>query len=371
MARERLPREIYDYFAGGAGNETTVAGNLAAWRRQQLAPSVLADVTEIDAKVRVLGCELSWPVVIAPMGYQRIAHPDGEGATAAAACAAGTAMAVSTYSTTSLEEVALAAGQRWFQAYVLRDRGLTRELLQRAAAAGYSAVLLTVDAPVAGDRRRDRRNGHRLPGAESLQLANFWSTAGLSASYSLELEPRLGPDLIGWVAEASGLPVAVKGVLRGDDAQCCVQAGARGIIVSNHGGRQLDGAVATADALPVVADALASTGADVLVDGGVRSGTDVLRALASGASAVLVGRPVLWALAVGGEAGVCGLLTQLRADLLRTMALCGVASAAAVGPDLLGGHPTRCPPAPVSMRSDRSSRPPAPDAGRAAKRSPK
>jgi 4-hydroxymandelate oxidase len=334
-ARARLPREIYDYFAGGAGEEATIAANLASWRRRLLAPRVLRGVGDVNTGVDVLGCRMATPVAVAPMGQQGMADPDAECATAAAAAATGTVFAVSTYSTSTMEDVAASGGSQWFQAYVLRDRGLTRELLQRAAAAGYRAVLLTVDAPVAGDRRRDRRNGYRLPTDPALRLANFPLNGQLSAGYSIELENTLTPDLITWVADVSGLPVAVKGVLRGDDALRCVQAGARGVVVSNHGGRQLDGAVATADALAEVAGALAGSGADVLVDGGVRTGADVLRALALGAHAVLVGRPVLWALAVGGEPGVRGLLTELRADLLRTMALCGVSSVAEIGPELL------------------------------------
>jgi 4-hydroxymandelate oxidase len=340
-ARLRLPEEVYDYFAGGAGDETTLAANGASWRQRLLAPRVLRGVRGVDASVEVLGCRMSTPIAVAPMGMQRMAHPDGEIATAAAAAATGTVLSVSTYATSTVEEVAAAGGVQWFQAYVLRDRGLSRDLLQRAAAAGYRAVLLTVDAPMAGDRRRDRRHGYRLPTGANLRLANFPAGGQVSAGYSIELENTLTPDLIGWVADVSGLPVAVKGVLRGDDAKVVVAAGASGVVVSNHGGRQVDGAVPTADALVEVAGALSGTPAHILVDGGIRTGTDAVRALALGAHAVLVGRPVLWALAVGGEAGVRGLLTTLREDLLRTMALCGVSSVAEIGPDLLRGRMMR------------------------------
>lgn len=335
-ARRRLDPLVYDYLAGGAGDESTLAENLDAWRRIRLRPRVLRDVTGPSTGTAVLGSRLATPIVVAPMGYQRLVDPDGEAATAAAAASAGVAMAVSTYATTPMEEVARAGagGTHWFQAYLLRDRGLTRDLLRRAAHAGYTAVLLTVDAAVPGDRRRDRRHHYRLLRDPSVSLAHFDAGQGLSAAYSPWLEQALTPDTVAWVTEVSGLPVAVKGVLRGDDARMCVDAGARGVVVSNHGGRQFDAAVATADALPDVVDAIGGD-ADVLVDGGVRSGSDVLRALALGARAVLIGRPVLWALAAGGEQGVRRLLTHLTAEVARCLALCGAADIDAVDAGLI------------------------------------
>jgi 4-hydroxymandelate oxidase len=342
-ARRRLDPAVYDYLAGGAGDESTMAENLDAWRRIRLRPRVLRGSPSPATGTDVLGSRLATPIVVAPMGYQRLADPAGEAATAAAAASVGVAMAVSTYATTTMEEIARAGagGTHWFQAYVLRDRGLTRELLARAARAGYAAVLLTADAVVPGDRRRDRRHRYRLPHDPSVGLAHFAAGPGLHAAYSARLEQELTPEMVAWVAEASGLPVAVKGILRGDDARVCVEAGARGVVVSNHGGRQSDAVVATATALPEVVDSVGGD-ADVLVDGGVRSGSDVVRALALGARAVLVGRPVLWALAAGGEQGVRGLLTHLTADTSRCLSHCGAAGVGAVDAGL------------VSTRSGRS-----------------
>jgi 4-hydroxymandelate oxidase len=327
---------VYDYFAGGAGDESALAGNVAAWRRVRLRPHVLRDVRDVDSSVEVFGDRLAGPVLVAPMGYQRLAHPDGELGTAAGAGATGLGFAVSTYATTSIEEVAAAARPApvWFQAYVLQDRVLTADLLRRAKHAGCRAVLLTVDAVVAGDRRRDARHGYVLPHDASVRLANLRPHAELSAVYSELLEQALTPELVGWVADTSGLPVLVKGVLRGDDARLCVDAGAAGVVVSNHGGRQLDAVTATADALPEVVDAVGDR-ATVLVDGGVRSGADVVRALTLGARAVLLGRPVLWALAVGGEEGVRSFLTWLADDVRRCLALCGARRVADLQPDLI------------------------------------
>jgi 4-hydroxymandelate oxidase len=326
---------VYDYFAGGAGDESALASNLASWRAIRLRPRVLRPVADPDLSVTVLGSRLAAPVAIAPMGYQRLAHPDGERASAVAAARVGAAMTLSTYATTRLEDVRAAApgGVQWFQAYILHDRGLTADLLQRAAASGFTAVVLTVDATVPGDRRRDRRHGYALPHADGIGLPNL-GRANLDAAYSTQLEADLGPDVIGWVRDVSGLPVAVKGVLHPDDARSCVEAGAAAVVVSNHGGRQLDAAVATADALADVADAVADR-ADVLVDGGVRCGADVVRALALGARAVLVGRPVLWALANHGEEGVTRMLSALIDDIERCLRMCGAAGVSALGPDVL------------------------------------
>jgi 4-hydroxymandelate oxidase len=316
---------VRDYFAGGAGAESTLEASGYAWDRWQLHPRVLHDISTVDTATTLLGERLAAPIVVAPMGYQRLAHPDGELATARACAGVGLSFALSTYATTSLEEVAACAeGPRWFQAYVLRDRAITVDMLQRAASSGCSAVLLTVDAPVVGDRRRDRRHGYWLPTSD-LRLANFPAhSQQLTASYSTALDAGLTADDVAWVAEVSGLPVLVKGVLRADDAVRCVDAGAAGVVVSNHGGRQLDGAVPSATALPEVADAVGGR-ATVLVDGRVRTGTEVLRAVALGADAILVGRRVLWALAAGGAPGVAAVLEHLVADLGRAMALCGVA----------------------------------------------
>ena len=343
-ARERLDQGVYDYIAGGAEDERTVAGNLAAWSRLALRPHVLRDVTEVSTATTLLGSEVPVPLLVAPMAYHRMCHPDGEAASAAGAAAAGALYVCSTQATMSVEEVALAAPEaaRWFQVYVVRDRGWTAELVARAAAAGYSALVLTVDVPLLGSRLRDLRNDFRLP--VGLSPANA-PPAGAARQRELavdvlaqagQFDPGLTPEVIGWLAERSGLPVVVKGVLRGDDAAACLEAGAAGVVVSNHGGRQLDTVVATADALAEVVAAVGDR-AEVYVDGGVRRGTDVLKALALGARAVLVGRPVLWGLAVGVAAGVERVLSGLAGELRLAMALCGATGVGELSSDLVAG----------------------------------
>lgn len=337
-AAARLDRAAFDYYAGGADEELTVAENVAAWRRWRLRPHVLRDVSEVRTETTVLGTPITAPILVAPTAYHRMAHPEGEVATARGAAGAGTVMVVSTLATVALEEVAAAtAAPKWFQLYVFRDRGFAGELIDRAVAAGYRALVLTVDAPVLGHRRRDARNRFRLP--EGLVMANLGDRlpdsdgSGLEA-YFADHDRTLTPRDLDWLKQRSGLPVVVKGIHRGDDAAECVAAGADAVVVSNHGGRQLDRAIATADALPEVVDAVAGR-AEVYVDGGIRSGTDVLVALALGARAVLVGRPVLWALAVGGAEGVTALLGELRTELERAMILSGVTSVGAVPRDLV------------------------------------
>jgi 4-hydroxymandelate oxidase len=339
QARERLDPGAYDYIAGGADAELTLADNLAAWSRLRLRPRVLRDVAAVSTATTVLGTEVATPILVAPTAYHRLAHPDGEAATAAGAAAAGAVYVLSTQATMSIEEVAAAApgGLRWFQVYVVRDRGWTAELVARAAAAGYRALVLTVDVPMLGNRLRDLRNQFRLPTGmapantprqlDDPRAVDVLAQAG-------QFDPSLTPETIAWLGERSGLPVLVKGVVRGDDAVVCLEAGAAGVVVSNHGGRQLDGVVATAD---VVAEVVAAVGGrgEVLVDGGVRRGTDVVKALALGARGVLVGRPVLWGLAVGGVAGVRGVLEGLAVELGLAMGLCGAARVADLTPDLV------------------------------------
>jgi 4-hydroxymandelate oxidase len=275
-------------------------------------------------------------VLVGPVAYQRLAHPDGEPPTASGAAAAGTLLVVSTQATASLEEIAAVApgAPRWFQLYVYRDRRIAAGLVRRAAASGYRAVVLTVDVPVPGNRERDRRNRFQLP--PGMGLANLTvpeervDVVGVAGHF----DPTVTPEVIGWLAEESGLPVVVKGVLRGDDAAACLDAGAAAIVVSNHGGRQLDGAVATAEALAEVVEAVAGR-AEVYVDGGIRRGADVVKALALGARAVLIARPVVWGLANGGAAGVEEVLAGYREELERALALCGTPTLAMVTPDLL------------------------------------
>ncbi|HEX5630596.1 MAG TPA: alpha-hydroxy acid oxidase [Acidimicrobiia bacterium] len=341
LARPHIDPMAFDYYAGGADDEITLRANEAAWRQVEFLPHVLRDVTAIDTTTSLVGCDLAVPILIAPMAAQRLAHPDGEAAMARAAAGAGTVMVVSTLSTTSIEDVAAAApgAPLWFQFYCHRDRGLSRDLLARAGAAGYRAVVLTVDLPVVGRRRRDEINGFALP--HDMAMVNVAVTmnrtgegSALAGYGDAAFDRSLTPADLGWIAEASGLPVLVKGVLRADDAVAAVEHGAAGVIVSNHGGRQLDGAMATARALPAVAQAVAGR-VPVLVDGGIRGGYDVVKAVGLGATAVLVGRPLLWGLALDGAAGAGAVLEELTLELSRAMALCGTSSLAEITPDLV------------------------------------
>jgi 4-hydroxymandelate oxidase len=322
-ARRALDPAVFDFYAGGSGDETTLAANAAAWRRVSLRPHVLRDVSAVDTRVRVLGHELAAPVCVAPVGYQTLAHPDGEVAMARGARRAGALLTVSSRSSCRIEEVAAEAGPWWFQAYVLRDRGLTRELVRRAAEAGASALALTGDTPYLGRRRRDRD-------PDLIPDEVFGVNLGYGFDRAMaEQAADVTYDDVGWLAEISGLPVVVKGVLRGDDARACAAAGAAGVWVSNHGGRQLDGAVPTAVALPEVAAAVRGA-VEVYADGGVRTGVDVLRALALGAKAVFVGRPALWCLATGGQDAVAEGLAELSGGLAHAMGLAGVTRVAQI-----------------------------------------
>ena len=339
QARKLLTRPVYDYYAGGSGRERTLRANEKAWRHVWLAPRVLRDVSAVDTATRLLGAEVATPLCVAPSGYHGLAHPEGELATAAGAARAGALFVLSTRSTRRIEDVGAAvaaeAGTWWFQVYLLRDRELTAGLVRRAAAAGAAALVLTADTPVVGRKRRDSRDSsHGVVGDEDF-LVNLGPLDDLSAA-NQAADPS--PADIGWLGQVGGgLPVVVKGVLRGDDAVACREAGAAAVIVSNHGGRQLDGALPTAAALPGVAQALATTpgsalaaesGSELYADGGIRTGEDALAALALGAGAVFLGRPVLWALACGGADGVRALLAGLTDDLAHAMTVAGVRSVA-------------------------------------------
>lgn len=341
LARERLDPGAWGYVAGGADDEITLAENLAAFRRLRLLPRVLVDVSRVETATTLLGERLSFPVLLAPTAFQTLAHPDGELATARAASAAGTISVVSTLSSYPLEEVARAgAGPKWFQLYCYRDRQVTRRLVQRAEAAGYRAICLTVDLPKVGHRERDLRNRFVLPpGVRPRNFAEFVDLEGGSQQAFFEyiqslVDPSLTWEAVDWLREQTRLPILLKGILRPDDAERAVEHGASGVIVSNHGGRQLDGVPATIEALPAVAEAVGKR-VPVLMDGGIRRGTDVLKAIALGARAVLIGRPYVWGLAVEGEAGVRNVLDLLRAELELALALAGCPSPAQVGKDLM------------------------------------
>lgn len=333
LARKRLPKGTYDYFRGGAGEERTLGENRQAYRRYALYYRTLVDVAERDLRVSLLGQTLPHPILVAPTAYHKLAHPDGEAATARGAAAAQALMVVSTLATTRLEEVAAAtAGPKWFQLYVHKDRGLTRSLIERAVQAGYQALVVTVDTPLLGKRIADLRNDFVLP--PGLRRENLVDGAPVAAADTLAQhfanrhDASLSWQTLEWVRAQTTLPILLKGIVRGDDAERAATSGMAGVIVSNHGGRQLDGAPATIDALPEVVRAVAGR-CPVLVDGGIRCGSDVLIALGLGADAVLVGRPILWGLAAGGEAGVRSVLELLRDELSLSMAMAGCPSLAA------------------------------------------
>jgi 4-hydroxymandelate oxidase len=330
-ARQILPRHLYDYYAGGSGRERSLRAAEKSWRQVWFAPRVLRDVSAVDTATRLLGTPVATPLCAAPVGYQGLAHPDGELAAAAGTARAGALYVLSTRSTRRIEDVAEViaghGGAWWFQVYVMRDRRLTEGLVRRAAAAGARALVLTGDTPAVGRKRRNSADG---VATDEDFLVNLGPLDDLTAA--AQAADVTFSD-IRWLGEVGdGLPVVVKGVLRADDAAACREHGAAGVIVSNHGGRQLDGALAAALALPGVAGALGGPegrgDCEIYADGGIRTGEDALAALALGAGAVFLGRPVLWALACGGAEGVQALLAGLTDDLSHAMALAGATRAA-------------------------------------------
>lgn len=347
-ARAKLPASVLDYYEGGALDEITLRENVAGWERLKLYYHVLAGVGPRVLATTLLGQSVSMPIVIAPTAFHQLACAGGEIATARAAAAAGTLFILSSLSNTAMESVfATASGPRWFQLYIYKDRGITAELVKRAEQAGAEAIVLTVDAPGLGTRERDQRNKFtlppgltvenlaplgkgNLPGAEDATGSNSESFrepavtfgSGLAAYVRENFKQDLGVADLQWLCSATSLPVIVKGVCRCDDARRAVERGARAIVVSNHGGRQLDTAPATNEVLPHVVEAVGDR-CEVYVDGGIRRGSDVLKAIALGARAVLIGRPVLWGLSVAGEDGVVHVLQILARELDEAMLLCG------------------------------------------------
>ncbi|MFI5272876.1 MAG: alpha-hydroxy acid oxidase [Ktedonobacterales bacterium] len=356
LARELMPAALWDTFAQGSEDEVTLHANRAAYAGIWLRPRVLADVRVCDTSTTALGMRVALPVLIAPTSVHGAVHPDGECATARASHAAGTIMVASTLSSASLEAIAAAseaAALLWFQLYLYRDRQFNEQLLARVERAGYRALVLTVDAPAIGNRERDRRNAFVLPGdhpfgnfvpaapecASEVAAAMTWHTRGERAPLTW--------DVIAWLRARTHLPLVLKGVVTAEDALRALDAGVSGIIVSNHGGRQLDGTLPTIAALPEVVAAVGGR-CEVFVDGGIRRGTDVLKALALGAQGVLVGRPIIWGLAARGEAGVRAVLDILRDELLLAMRLAGRPSIASIDSSLvtsargsLGGRAAR------------------------------
>lgn len=332
-ARRQLDPAVWDFIEGGAESERTVGANRRAFGRVTLRPRVLVDVSACDTGTELLGLRLRTPVGVAPTAYHQLVHPDGEVGTARGAGAAGALYVVSIYASRTLEDIAAAAaGPLWIQLYWLREREALARLVDRAAAAGCRAVVLTVDAPRLGRRHRDARNGFALgPGIRAANLDDaLTATAHVRAAGSSALavhaaqavDPSVTWADLAWLRARSGLPLVLKGILTAEDARLAVRHGAAAVIVSNHGGRQLDGAPASLDALAEVVAAVDGA-CPVLLDGGVRGGTDAFAALALGARAVLLGRPALWGLAADGAAGVAGVLDLVTEELAHTMALAG------------------------------------------------
>jgi L-lactate dehydrogenase (cytochrome) len=366
IARRRLPRGVFDYIDGGAEDERTMAANEAAFAAATFRPRVLRDVGEVDPSTTLLGRPLPLPLVLAPTGFSRIADPDGELAVARAAARVGLPYTLSTLSTRSIEEVAAAsAGPKWFQVYVWRDRGLVKEMIGRAATAGYEALVLTVDTAVLGRRERDVRRGFSLPptiglgtlldGAmhpgwtwrflrsDPIRFANVrqWAGVGdgrtavtLSEYVNTQFDPRLSWRDVEWMRSVWAGPLIIKGIQTVDDARLAADAGVEAIALSNHGGRQLDSAPATLDLVAPVVDAVGDL-IEVICDGGVRRGGDIVKAVALGARACMAGRAYLYGLGAAGERGVDHVLGLLDADVRRTMALVGASSVAELGRELV------------------------------------
>lgn len=341
IAREVLPPAVYGYYAGGSDDEVTLAENREAFQRLRIAYRTMIDISQRDASTTLMGIPMPSPIILAPTALHKMAHPEGESATARAAASHGALMTLSSISSLPMETVAEAApeGRRWFQLYLFNDDELTEHIIKRAESAGYEALVLTVDAPLLGRRERDFRLGFTLP--PGVEAAHF--TAPRSVLHGEEVatsvgafifQPNLDADKIRWLMERTSLPLIVKGISRGDDADAAIQLGVAAIWVSNHGGRQLDTCLATADALPGVVAAVKGR-VPIIVDGGIRRGTDVIKALALGADAVAVGRPQLWGLAAAGEQGVGESIRLLNEELSLAMALVGARNLGEITPDLV------------------------------------
>ena len=344
-ARVTLPKEVCDYYEGGALDEITLRENVSGWEKLKLYYRVLAGVGPRELGTTVLGHSISTPIAIAPTAFHKLACPEGEIAAAKAAKATGTLFILSSLSNTAMEAVfAQAASPRWFQLYIYKEREITRALVQRAEAAGAEAIVLTVDAPGLGTRERDSRNRFTLP--KDLTVENLTplgkgnlpeaSGSGLAAYVRDNFKSDFGFEDFDWLSGCTRLPIVVKGVCRADDARRVADHGAKAIVVSNHGGRQLDTAPATCEVLPFVVDAVGDR-CEVYVDGGIRRGCDVLKAIALGARAVLIGRPILWGLCVDGEKGALQVLEIVRRELDEAMLLCGCTTLGDIGRWLFSG----------------------------------
>jgi isopentenyl diphosphate isomerase/L-lactate dehydrogenase-like FMN-dependent dehydrogenase len=345
-AERKLEPGPRGYFSGGAGDEVTLRDNVTTWRNWRLRPRQLTGVEASSTAATVMGGPVAAPILVGPVAFQRLLDPEGEAAMARAAAAFGTVMCLSTLATATPTEVAAAApgGRRWFQLYPFKDAAVTRALMEEAVAAGFEAVVLTVDAPPAGNRESDVRQGFTIPAEVEVPsvAAAFGGARTVTVAESFGLMTRsLTWDDLGGIAADAGVPLLVKGLLAAEDAVLAVEHGAAGVVVSNHGGRQLDRSMTGAEALPEVVEAVAGR-ATVLVDGGIRRGVDIAVALALGADAVLLGRPTAWGLAAAGAAGAERVLRILAEELELALALLGLASPAGLGPEhLRSALPTR------------------------------
>jgi isopentenyl diphosphate isomerase/L-lactate dehydrogenase-like FMN-dependent dehydrogenase len=341
LANERLPQAEYDFIAGGATDEITLRRTRAVFDAIMLRPRMLVDISQPDLSTTVLGQTAAFPILVDPAGGHGRAHPQGELATVRAAGAMGTIMLLSSGSTYRLEEVAQAAtGPIWFQQYFYRDQGLTQRMAHRAQEAGYSALCLTLDSTVRAKRERNIRNNYSSPPSPNYAGLEVQETGwGLSSDaprgVNHLIDRTASWPYVDWLAAHTPLPLVVKGIMTAEDARLCAEHGVRGIIVSNHGARQLDTTFASIEVLPEVVDAVQGR-CEVYLDGGIRRGTDVLKALALGARAVLIGRPLFWGLAVDGEAGVRAILQLLRDELEMAMGMCGRPTIASIDRSLLG-----------------------------------
>ena len=343
-AKNNIAQMAWDYYTGGSDDETTLAENEAAWGRARLHYRVLADIAMRSTRTTVLGHELSMPVMAAPTAFQKLAHADGELATVRATTMAGTAMILSSLSTVDVEEVLDAAkGPVFFQLYMYRDRNVSRDLIRRVESAGCKAIILTVDAPcLAIVNVMSETTSRASRGCDRSKSHRHWSTGfrhgwrvGVVEFVHDHQDPTLNWKHVEWLRDTTDLPIVIKGLCRPDDAVRCFDCGAEAIVVSNHGGRQLDTSPATFEVLPSICEAVGDRG-EIWVDGGIRRGTDVIKALAAGATATLIGRPILWGLADSGEAGVSDVWSIMQRELDLDMALCGCRSIEEITPDLLG-----------------------------------
>jgi 4-hydroxymandelate oxidase len=350
-AQRRLDPAVYDYFAGGADDEITVRSNETAFAHIGLLPRVLRGAGPATLETTILGCHLSMPVLIGPTAFHKLAHPEGESATARAAAAAGTIMIVSMASTIAIEEVATAgrngeSGETnlWFQIYLQPDHGFTESIIRRAEAADCSAIVVTVDSPTFGRRERDLRNSFNdLPSEMCCEnLREPMSGESRGPARKIVFSTEFSWKNIEWLRKVTELKIVLKGIAHPEDAKFAVRHGVDAVLVSNHGGRQLDTVPATIDLLPAIVDAVDGR-IPLLLDGGIRRGTDALKALALGANAVAIGRPVLWGLALAGEAGVAQVLEILRSELDRAVTLCGCSSVHDLTPGLLQFRPVEEP----------------------------